>query len=157
MYRCGTSLAKIFEACRVLRRDCHVHVVMTYLVFEYNQQTTRSPGMNLMAKLFSETNFVRNDTFQPVEDFGVAPEDDVFTNLDQKQLLVEIEQLARSHFADPSLDPVECQAVQKKHVFISCFGEVFPCWCFFEAEHRLREWSYAGIAAKKHACCRYCQ
>lgn len=55
---------------------------MTYLVFEYNRATARSSKMKLLSSLFSETNLVRNNTFQPVSDFGVAPDGDAFTNLD---------------------------------------------------------------------------
>lgn len=156
-YRQNTSLTKILNGNHILKFVYKIHTVMTYIVFEYNKDTIYQPMFKILSKLFSSISIINNNIFKPVEDFNISAITDIYTNKAKRKIIAHINSIANILFEEKNKNNIECMSIQKKHAFIDVFGNIFPCFYFFEMYHNSQNWNFNDILNKKYDCCKYCQ
>jgi hypothetical protein len=87
-----------------------------------------------ISKLFSRVNIVNNNIFQSVCDFNISDDMDIYTNMSKKKTITHINNIATKMFNDKTKNNIECE-LTKKYIFIDVFGNVFPCYYFFEINY----------------------
>ena len=152
-YRVGTSLERVLSHAAALRMEKKIDGARA-LKFQYNQEDLDSERFASILSEFSRVEWISScipdskaqfkHEFQH-QDF--YPPKDTFNSY--KQL---------DAFSRITISKIDCQSIDEHQVQIDPFGDVYPCYLFFE-DNASQKWncSYSSILEHKHECCRFCQ
>lgn len=152
-YRVGTSLKRVLANAAALRRVKMVDGARA-LKFQYNQKDLASDRFACIVSEFSKVEWISscipNNSIQFKRVFcsqDFYPPTDVLSSY--KQL---------DTFSRISSSPIDCQSINEHQVQIDPFGNIYPCYLFFE-NNASQQWNgdYSSILDHRYECCRFCQ
>lgn len=151
-YRVGTALSKILDNAQSVRNVRPIDVAKC-IMFKYNENDFMSASFKSIISKFSHTEFVTTLDQTKSTAYNDNFDKSMFAPTQHMScLLNEADQLS----AIPSR--ILCQSVIRHSVQIDPYGEVFPCWKFFERTIA-QEWSqeYDKIASGDYMFCNHCK
>lgn len=152
-YRAGTSLERVLEHARVLRRAKKIDGARA-LKFQYNKEDLSSERFASILSEFSRVEWISscipNTSTQFKQEFQLQ---DFYP---PQEILNQYKQL--DAFSKITTSEIDCQSIDEHQVQIDPFGDIYPCYLFFESNSS-QKWTcdYTGILNHQHECCRFCQ
>lgn len=152
-YRVGTSLKRVLAHAQALRSSRSIDGARA-LKFQYNQEDLASERFAGILASFSRSEWISSSILDPLVEFksefqhnDFCPPEDV---LNAYKCLDSLSKITSS--------PIDCQSIDEHQIQIDPFGDIYPCYLFFES-NASQKWncSYSSILGHQHNCCRFCQ
>lgn len=152
-YRVGTSLKRVLVHAQALRSARSIDGARA-LKFQYNQEDLESSQFAGILSQFSRVEWIASSIPDPAIDFKQKFQSHDFCP--PRDLLNSYHQLdAFSRIAVPLVD---CQSIDEHQIQIDPFGDIYPCYAFFEASRgQLWDQDYSSILQGGRHCCRFCK
>ena len=152
-YRVGTSLKKILANAAALRRARKIDGARA-LKFQYNKEDLSSEGFASILSEFSRVEWISSCIPDPSIQF--KQEFQLQDFYPPQEILNQYKQL--DAFSRITTSEIDCQSIDEHQVQIGPFGDIYPCYLFFESNSS-QKWTcdYTGILNHQHECCRFCQ
>lgn len=156
-YRVGTSLQTILKNAAALREVSKVDCAK-FIVFKYNyDDITSSKFKAQIASQFTKVEWLDTNIELDAEskyaeiDEGLLPRSEVLASHKRAMAIADFCQ-TRGSMVD-----ISCQSLFDKQIQIDPFGNIFPCYTYFES-NPLETWNrdYSDILAGRCKCCKLC-
>lgn len=152
-YRVGTSLKKILANAAALRRARKIDGARA-LKFQYNKEDLSSERFASILSEFSRVEWISSCIPNPSTQF--KQEFQLQDFYPPQEILNQYKQL--DAFSRITTSEIDCQSIDEHQVQIDPFGNIYPCYLFFENNaSQMWNFNYSSILEHKHECCRFCQ
>lgn len=152
-YRIGTSLERVLGHARALRRAKKIDGARA-LKFQYNQEDLASERFASILSEFSRVEWIAS----------CIPDQKIqFKHEFQHQDFYPPQEILNPYkrldaFSRITTSEIDCQSIDEHQVQIDPFGNIYPCYLFFESNaSQMWNCNYSSILEYKHECCRFCQ
>lgn len=146
-YRRNTSLEIILEHAEALREvkrcDC-----IKVIRFEYNHVDLSSQAFADISSKFHKVEIVDTSIPNEVDNPEFYPMCGVYESYKKLNDVAEYFQRVKPTNV--------CQSMFDHQLQINPFGEIFPCYRFFENNSDILDWNYDKITSAKYPCCKFC-
>ncbi len=152
-YRVGTSLERVLEHARALRRAKKIDGARA-LQFQYNQEDLASERFTSILSEFSRVEWIASCIPDLKTQFKCEFQHQDF--YPPQEILNSYKRL--NAFSRITTSEIDCQSIDEHQVQIDPFGNIYPCYLFFENNaSQMWNFNYSSILEHKHECCRFCQ
>ena len=152
-YRVGTSLERVLEHARALRREKKIDGARA-LKFQYNQKDLASDRFASIISEFSRVEWIASCIPDKKIQFRHEFQHQDF--YPPQEILNQYKQL--DAFSRITTSEIDCQSIDEHQVQIDPFGNIYPCYLFFENNaSQMWNFNYSSILEHKYECCRFCQ